>query len=110
MLQCEEGGNKLRKFLFKYLPYLPASLPVLLFCRLAELTVVLERETLLSRADWEAAVHEKILLEWVANDVKIIGIICYKELIFMVKKLSNIIVVPFNNSPFQRQSQSPLDN
>ena len=63
----------MKKFLYKFLPYMPVSLPVLLFCRLAELTAMLESETLLSRADWEAAVHEKILLSWVANDVKIIG-------------------------------------
>ena len=35
--------------------------------------VLLDGETMLSRSDWEAAVHEKILLTWMANDVKIIG-------------------------------------
>ena len=57
----------------RYLPYLPASLPVLLFCRLAQLTAMLENDILLTRADFEAAVHEKIVLSWMANDVKIIG-------------------------------------
>ena len=72
----------MKKFLYKYLPYLPVSLPVLLFCRLAELTAMLESETLLTRADWEAAVHEKILLSWVANDVKIIGILFLEFFLF----------------------------
>ena len=57
----------------RYLPYLPTSLPVLLFCRLAQLTAMLENDILLTRADFEAAVHEKIVLSWMANDVKIIG-------------------------------------
>ena len=64
----------MKKFLCNFLPYFPACLPVLLFCRLAELTSMLESKRLLSRADWEAAVEEKILLSWVANDVKIIGV------------------------------------
>merc|ERR1719219_3398848 len=46
VLQCKEDETKMKKFLYQWLPYLPASLPVLLFCRLAELTVMLERETL----------------------------------------------------------------
>ena len=66
----------LKKTIHRYLPYLPASLPVLLFCRLADLTLILENGTLLSREDWEAAVQEKIQLSWMANDVKIIGITC----------------------------------
>ena len=64
----------MKRFLCRYLPFLPASLPTLLFCRLAELTVLLEDDTLLSRDAWEAAVQERILLGWMANDVKIIGI------------------------------------
>ena len=67
--------ERIWKKCFRHRPLLPVSLPVLLFCRLAELTAMLESETLLTRADWEAAVHEKILLSWVANDVKIIGIL-----------------------------------
>ena len=90
----------MKKFLYKFLPYLPASLPVLLFCRLAELTAMLESETLLTRADWEAAVHEKILLSWVANDVKIIGILF----------LEFFILLHVDPSSFQKQSQSPLDS
>ena len=90
----------MKKFLYKFLPYLPASLPVLLFCRLAELTAMLESETLLTRADWEAAVHEKILLSWVANDVKIIGI----------SFLEFSILLYIDPSSFQKQSQSPLDS
>ena len=73
VLQCQEGEPSLKRFLCRYLPFLPASLPTLLFCRLAELTVMLEDDTLLSRDAWEAAVQERILLSWMANDVKIIG-------------------------------------
>ena len=50
----------MKRFLCRYLPFLPASLPTLLFCRLAELTVMLEDDTLLSRDAWEAAVQETI--------------------------------------------------
>ena len=73
VLQCQEGEPGLKRFLCRYLPFLPASLPTLLFCRLAELTVMLEDDTLLGRDAWEAAVQERILLGWMANDVKIIG-------------------------------------
>ena len=73
VLQCQEGEPASKRFLCRYLPFLPASLPTLLFCRLAELTVMLEDDTLLSRDAWEAAVQERILLGWMANDVKIIG-------------------------------------
>ena len=93
----------MKKFLYKYLPYLPVSLPVLLFCRLAELTAMLESETLLSRADWEAAVHEKILLSWVANDVKIIGM-------YNILFLEFCTLLHVDLSSFQKQSQSPLDS
>ena len=74
VMQCRKDESKLKQFLHQFLPYLPASLPVLLFCRLADLTAKLEGGTLLSRADWEDTVHEKIVLSWMANDVKIIGI------------------------------------
>ena len=73
VLQCEERELSLKRFLCRYLPFLPASLPTLLFCRLAELTIMLEDDTLLSREAWEAAVQERIVLSWMANDVKIIG-------------------------------------
>ena len=73
VLQCQEGEPALKRFLCRYLPFLPASLPTLLFCRLAELTIMLEDDTLLSREVWEAAVQERIVLSWMANDVKIIG-------------------------------------
>ena len=73
VLQCQEGEPASKRFLCRYLPFLPASLPTLLFCRLAELTVVLEDDTLLGQDAWEAAVQERILLSWMANDVKIIG-------------------------------------
>ena len=72
-LQCVEGESNLKKLLRKYLPFMPASLPTLLFCRLAEVTATLEGDLLLERDLWEAMLQERVCLAWMANDVKIIG-------------------------------------
>ena len=72
VLQCKED-RPLKKWLCKYLPFLPASLPTLLFCRLAELNVMLSGNKMLGPEAWEAFVQERITLTWMANDVKIIG-------------------------------------
>ena len=53
--------------------------------------VLLDGETMLSRSDWEAAVHEKILLTWMANDVKLIGNLnkkCHRTNFYIFQKLS----------------------
>ena len=71
-LQCKEG-KPLKRWLCKYLPFMPASLPTLLFCRLADLNVMLAGNKLLGPEAWEAFVQERIALSWMANDVKIIG-------------------------------------
>ena len=63
----------MKKWLCKYLPFLPASLPTLLFCRLAELNVMLTGDKMLGPDAWEAFVQERIALTWMANDIKIIG-------------------------------------
>ena len=52
---------------------MPTSLPTLLFCRLAELNVMLTGNQMLGPEAWEAFVQERIALAWMANDVKIIG-------------------------------------
>ena len=59
--------------------------------------VLLDGETMLIRSDWEAAVHEKILLTWMANDVKLIGN-CNKKF-----HHTNFCI-------FQKLSQNPLVN
>ena len=63
----------MKKWLCRHLPFLPASLPTLLFCRLAELNVKLAGNKMLGPEAWEAFVQERIVLAWIANDVKIIG-------------------------------------
>ena len=73
VLQCRDDSRQLKKWLCKYLPFLPASLPTLLFCRLAELNVMLTGNKMLGPEAWEAFVQERIALAWMANDVKIIG-------------------------------------
>ena len=53
--------------------------------------VLLDGETMLSRSDWEAAVHEKILLARMANDVKLIGNLnkkCHRTNFYIFQKLS----------------------
>ena len=81
-LQCAEegrGGSKLKKLLCKYVPFMPASLPTLLFCRLSELTSILEGDLLIERDLWEAMLQERMCLAWMANDVKIIGIFTFNK-------------------------------
>ena len=63
----------MKKWLCKYLPFLPASLPTLLFCRLAELNVLLTGNKMLGPEAWEVFIQERIALTWMANDVRIIG-------------------------------------
>ena len=59
--------------LFRILPYVPTSLPTLLFCRITELTITLEGENLLTHALWEEMVRERAQLMDVSNDIKMIG-------------------------------------
>ena len=63
-------------YLFRFLPYLPASLPTLLFCRLAELTIFLEgnQSHLIEYEQWEELVQDRLELMEVSNDIKIIGL------------------------------------
>ena len=63
----------MRQILRKYLPFVPATLPTLLFCRRAELKAALEGDRLLSPEAWDALVQENLALTWMANDIKIIG-------------------------------------
>ena len=62
--------------LFRILPYLPTSLPTLLFCRLAELTIFLEgnQSHLIEYQQWEELAEERLELMEVSNDIKIIGL------------------------------------
>ena len=73
VLQCKEGKSVAKQILCRFVPFLPASLPTLLFCRLAEVRVALEGGQMLAPEAWDALVQENLALTWMANDVKIIG-------------------------------------
>ena len=73
VLQCKEEKSVAKKILRRYLPFVPACLPTLLFCRLAEIRVALEGGRMLPPEAWHALVQENLHLAWMANDVKIIG-------------------------------------
>ena len=66
-------GSLTKRILFTILPYVPTSLPTLVFCRLAELTISLEGNQLLNYRLWEEMVEERNELMDVSNDIKIIG-------------------------------------
>ena len=71
VLALEDVG--LGKSLQRYVPFLPASLPSLLFCRRTKLILDMGRRGVHSQEDWEAMLQDEITLRWVANDIKIIG-------------------------------------
>ena len=73
ILQIQEGSSYCRVLLLKILMYIPTTLPTLLFCRIAELTIALEGNTPSSFALWEEMVQERTQLEDIFNDVKMIG-------------------------------------
>ena len=55
-LTSKGGEFKDKKRLFRILPYLPTSLPTLLFSRIAELTITLEGNTPVAFEVWEEMV------------------------------------------------------
>ena len=73
ILQSREKDSKVKSFLFKTLPYVPVSLPTLLFCRISELTIFLEGNEPIEHATWEDMVLERSELMNISNDIKIIG-------------------------------------
>ena len=66
-------GSLTKRILFTILPFVPTSLPTLLFCRLTELTISLEGNQHLNYQLWEEMVAERNELMDVSNDIKIIG-------------------------------------
>ena len=66
-------GSLTKRVLFAILPYVPTSLPTLVFCRLTELTISLEGNQPLNYQLWEEMVEERNELMDVSNDIKIIG-------------------------------------
>ena len=56
--------------MYLHLPLLPALLPILTFCRLAELSLTLD--TQVEQDQWVKMVHERVVLERMANDIKMI--------------------------------------
>ena len=73
ILQTKDQNSRAKVLLFRILPYVPTSLPTLLFCRITELTITLEGENLLTHALWEEMVRERAQLMDVSNDIKMIG-------------------------------------
>ena len=63
----------LGKSLQRYVPFLPASLPSLLFCRRTKLILEMGGAGVLSQEEWETMLQDEITLRWMANDIKIIG-------------------------------------
>ena len=72
-MQSREKDSKAKRFLFKILPYIPVSLPTLLFCRISELTIFLEGNEPVEYGTWEDMVLERSELMNISNDIKIIG-------------------------------------
>ena len=66
-------GSLTKRILFAILPYVPTSLPTLVFCRLTELSISLEGNQLLNYQLWEEMVEERNELTDVSNNIKIIG-------------------------------------
>ena len=62
-----------KSLLFKVLPFVPASLPTLLFCRITELTIYVEGNDIVEYEMWEEMVSNRYKLIDMANDIKIIG-------------------------------------
>ena len=58
---------------FWVLPCIPTTLPTLLFCRISELTILLEDNNPLDHDAWERMVAERVVLMDISNDIKIIG-------------------------------------
>ena len=73
VLQCGDHESSIKQMFCRWLPFVPASLPCLLFCRLAELTHALKSSIVFGQENWELMINEKIILGWMANDIKIIG-------------------------------------
>ena len=73
ILQPKESCSKAKMLLFSILPYVPSSLPTLLFCRITELTINLEGDNVMTYTDWEEMVQERSQLMDVSSDIKMIG-------------------------------------
>ena len=75
------------------------------------MTRILEGTALLGREDWENATEERILLTWMANDVKIIGqcdVISANKQIKTVR--NSLTYAQVNCNYFQRQLLNRSDN
>ena len=60
------------RFLRHLGPFVPTILPILLFCRLAEVLILMNSGQL-EQDVWTCLLEESLLLDRVSNDVKIIG-------------------------------------
>ena len=62
-----------KRFLFWIIPCILTTLPTLLFCRISELTILLEENNPIEHRVWEKMVAERVTLMDISNDIKIIG-------------------------------------
>ena len=74
-----KASSKTKRFFLWILPCIPTTLPTMLFCRISELTVLLEGNYPLRQDVWEEMVLERSLLMDISNDIKIIGKIFIKN-------------------------------
>ena len=62
-----------KRVLLWVLPCIPTTLPTMLFCRISELTILLEENNPIEHHVWEKMVAERVTLMNISNDIKIIG-------------------------------------
>ena len=62
-----------KRVLLWVLPCIPTTLPTMLFCRISELTILLEENNPIEQGAWEKMVAERVTLMDISNDIKIIG-------------------------------------
>ena len=73
IFEYKKGNSMVKRVLLWVLPSIPTTLPTMLFCRISELTILLEDNNPLEHDVWEKMVAERVTLMDIANDIKIIG-------------------------------------
>ena len=73
----------LKRVLLWVLPCIPTTLPTMLFCRISELTILLEENNPIEHGAWEKMVLERVTLMDISNDIKIIGKQNYLKLVLL---------------------------
>ena len=79
-----------KRVLLWVLPCIPTTLPTMLFCRISELTILLEENNPIEHDVWEKMVAERVTLMDLSNDIKIIGKFHLKLVLLNQLQLHNI--------------------